>query len=393
MSKSKSLKPGWKQVKFGDVVRLSKARCADPLAEGVERYIGLEHLEPGDLRIRNWGNVADGVTFTSVFLPGQVLFGKRRAYQRKVAVADFSGVCSGDIYVMETKDATVLLPELLPFICQADAFFAHAVDTSAGSLSPRTNWTSLSDFEFALPSIDWQQKLCVLLASAAKSSESIFHALAKLRKLKDSFSKHAFSKGLRGDSVEVQAVHYKEIPCSWTVKPLSEVFEILDNRRVPLKDADRNKRKGQYPYYGASGVIDQIDGYIFDEPILLLSEDGMNLLYRSSPLIYKVTERCWVNNHAHVLKPMPHADIDFYAEYLESISFDPFVTGTYQKKITKSDCSRIPLPVPPLNEQHEIVEKFAEINRQIDGLLSRLESSKGIQSAISKSILGATDVQ
>ena len=84
----KQLKPGWRKVKFGDVVRLSKARCADPLTEGVERFVGLEHLEPGDLRIRAWGNVADGVTFTSVFKPGQVLFGKRRAYQRKVAVAD-----------------------------------------------------------------------------------------------------------------------------------------------------------------------------------------------------------------------------------------------------------------------------------------------------------------
>ena len=128
---NKTLKSGWLRVKFGDVVRLSKARSQDPLADGIERYVGLEHLEPGDLRIRSWGSVADGVTFTSVFQPGQVLFGKRRAYQRKVAVADFSGGCSGDIYVLETKDAQVLLPELLPFICQTDAFFDHAVGTSA----------------------------------------------------------------------------------------------------------------------------------------------------------------------------------------------------------------------------------------------------------------------
>ncbi|MFV8826068.1 restriction endonuclease subunit S, partial [Thauera sp. WH-2] len=165
---NKTPKPGWRQVKFGEVVRLSKARSQDPMADGIERYVGLEHLEPGDLRIRSWGNVADGVTFTSVFQPGQVLFGKRRAYQRKVAVADFSGVCSGDIYVLETKDAQVLLPELLPFICQTDAFFDHAVGTSAGSLSPRTNWTSLADFEFALPPMDEQRRtLQVLQASYA----------------------------------------------------------------------------------------------------------------------------------------------------------------------------------------------------------------------------------
>jgi len=123
MMKERNLKPGWRRVKFSEVVRLSKARCADPLGAGVERFVGLEHLEPGDLRIRRWGNVADGVTFTSLFKPGQVLFGKRRAYQRKVAVADFAGVCSGDIYVLESADPAVLLPELLPFICQTDAFF------------------------------------------------------------------------------------------------------------------------------------------------------------------------------------------------------------------------------------------------------------------------------
>ncbi len=162
---NKTLKPAWRRVKFGDVVRLSKARSQDPLADGIERYVGLEHLEPGDLRIRRWGSVADGVTFTSVFQPGQVLFGKRRAYQRKVAVADFSGVCSGDIYVLETKDAQVLLPELLPFICQTDAFFDHAVGTSAGSLSPRTNWTSLADFEFVLPPLEEQLQVNQVLGA------------------------------------------------------------------------------------------------------------------------------------------------------------------------------------------------------------------------------------
>ena len=185
MSEVKVMKPGWRRVKFSDVVRLSKARSKDPMADGIERYVGLEHLEPGDLRIRRWGNVADGVTFTSVFQPGQVLFGKRRAYQRKVAVADFSGVCSGDIYVLETKDAQVLLPELLPFICQTDAFFDHAVGTSAGSLSPRTNWTSLADFEFMLPPMDEQTSLVEVLRGfeeAMESTEMLSAAAETLRR-------------------------------------------------------------------------------------------------------------------------------------------------------------------------------------------------------------------
>ena len=210
MSEVKVMKPGWRRVKFGDVVRLSKARSKDPLADGIERYVGLEHLEPGDLRIRSWGSVADGVTFTSVFQPGQVLFGKRRAYQRKVAVADFSGVCSGDIYVLETKDAQVLLPELLPFICQTDAFFDHAVGTSAGSLSPRTNWTSLDHFEFALSPIDEQKRLVELLGSIAALEEELRIAEHEADRLQKAAMQDLLDADLNG----------------WASKPIGQVLKV-----------------------------------------------------------------------------------------------------------------------------------------------------------------------
>lgn len=178
-----SLKPGWKRVKFGDVVRLNTDRCADPAAEGIERYVGLEHIEPEDLRIRRWGLVAEGTTFTNRFQPGQVLFGKRRAYQRKVAVADFAGVCSGDIYVFEPKDER-LLPELLPFLCQTERFFEYAVGTSAGSLSPRTNWTQLANYEFALPLLAEQRQIIKLLQCSWQVSEETKHLIESLQLLR-----------------------------------------------------------------------------------------------------------------------------------------------------------------------------------------------------------------
>lgn len=162
------LKPGWKRVKFGEVVRLNKETCKDPDAAGISRVIGLEHLEPGDLRVRSWADVADGTTFSNRVRPGQVLFGKRRAYQRKVAVADFDAICSGDIYVFESADPKRLLPELLPFICQTEAFFEYAVGTSAGSLSPRTNWKSLAEYEFSLPPLEEQRRLIKTLSASTR---------------------------------------------------------------------------------------------------------------------------------------------------------------------------------------------------------------------------------
>jgi len=155
----------WPRVRFGDVVENVNESIPDPEDAGLERFIGLEHLEPSSLHVRTWGNVADGTTFTRRCRAGQVLFGKRRAYQRKVAVAEFDAVVSGDIYVMVAK-RDWLLPELLPFICRSERFFQRAIETSAGSLSPRTNWSSLAKFEFALPPLDQQRRIADILGAA-----------------------------------------------------------------------------------------------------------------------------------------------------------------------------------------------------------------------------------
>lgn len=229
---TETLKPGWRRVKFGDVVRLSKARSQNPLADGLERYVGLEHLEPGDLRIRSWGNVADGTTFTSRFEPGQVLFGKRRAYQRKVAVADFAGVCSGDIYVLESKDADVLLPELLPFICQTDAFFEHAVGTSAGSLSPRTNWTSLAEFEFALPPTDEQRRIICIVAQFDESFEAYRALQISARDLLQSL-----------------------LDRMWSAFPKRRIGALVDDRLIALpQDGNHGERHPKASDYVPEGI-------------------------------------------------------------------------------------------------------------------------------------------
>ncbi len=143
----------WERVRFGDVVRNVNETAKDVGAAGIDRVIALEHLDPpGELQISRWGDVADGTTFTKrVRPPRQTLFGKRRAYQRKAAYAEFEAITSGDILVFEANQAK-LLPDLLPFLVQSEPFFAHALDTSAGSLSPRTNWGGdLAKFEFDLP--------------------------------------------------------------------------------------------------------------------------------------------------------------------------------------------------------------------------------------------------
>ena len=153
-----------------------------------------------------------------------MLFGKRRAYQRKVAVPDFSGVCSGDIYVLESKNNRYLLPELLPFICQTDAFFQHAIGTSAGSLSPRTNWQSLATYEFALPPVDEQHRIasaCKVVLDLQEATLWTRQAGANARKALIFF---LYRRGITGEPLVDTPIG--PLPASWEVAHLGDRYEV-----------------------------------------------------------------------------------------------------------------------------------------------------------------------
>lgn len=144
------------RINFGGVADCIEQH--DKQKKDVSRFIGLENIEPENLKITTWGNISDGTTFTKRFSKGDVLFGKRRAYLKKVAVAEFDGICSSDILVFRAK-AKMILSELLPYYASSDAFINHAVSTSAGSLSPRTKWRDLAGFKLSIPDLKIQEKI------------------------------------------------------------------------------------------------------------------------------------------------------------------------------------------------------------------------------------------
>ena len=144
------------------------------------------------------------------------------------------------------------------------------------------------------------------------------------------------------------------IPEDWEVKRLGEVCTFLDSQRVPIKDADRVRMKGKYPYYGASGIIDYVNDYLFDDDLILLGEDGANIINRSTPLAFLVSGKVWVNNHAHVLKAKDQYNRYFVCHYLESLTYDKYNTGTAQPKLNREICESIPVLIPNKDEQNKI---------------------------------------
>lgn len=169
------------------------------------------------------------------------------------------------------------------------------------------------------------------------------------------------------------------IPQEWEVKRLGLVCNFLDNQRVPIKDVDRLGMHGPYPYYGASGIIDYVNDYIFDDELILLGEDGANIINRSTPLAFMVEGKIWVNNHAHVLRPIEPNNRFYICSYLESISYDKYNTGTAQPKLNREVCEKILIPVPPMEEQRKIAEILGVWDEAIEKqsrLIEKLELRK-----------------
>jgi type I restriction enzyme, S subunit len=156
---------GWRVVRFDQMANSITDRVDNPSEAGVEYYVGLEHLDPDSLKIRRWGTPDDVEATKLRFKPGDIIFGRRRAYQRKLAVADFEGICSAHALVLRARE-DVALPAFLPFFMQSETFFQRAMAISVGSLSPTINWKTLAQQEFAIPPIDEQRRIAEILWAA-----------------------------------------------------------------------------------------------------------------------------------------------------------------------------------------------------------------------------------
>jgi len=162
-------------------------------------------------------------------------------------------------------------------------------------------------------------------------------------------------------------IYPSEITKKWPHRPLSEVVDFLDSKRKPITQKDRVP--GPYPYYGANGQQDSVADYIFDEPLVLLAEDGGHFGDADKTIAYQVEGKCWVNNHAHVLRPKKDVDIRYICRHLERYDVTPFITGSTRGKLTKTAANNIPIALPPLEEQRRIAAILDKAIRLTDELL------------------------
>lgn len=309
--------------------------------------VGLEHLIPQEIKFSGY-DVDTENTFTKTFKKGQILFGRRRAYLKKAAIADFDGICSGDITVIEAIPGKVD-PLLLPFIIQNDKFFDYAVSRSAGGLSPRVKWEHLKDYEFDLPPIEEQRILADKLWAAYRLKESY----KKLLTVTQEMVKSQFIE-MFGDT-HMRSDHSRQ----W--KEVVEIINGKDYKSIQVED-------GGYPVYGTGGEMARASDYLSPANSILLGRKGTI----DKPLL--IREKYW--NVDTAFGAVPDEKVLHYVYFYwhcKTIDFNVLNKGTTLPSTTKVDLLNLWIKIPSMEEQ----TRFGSIVEQADK--SEFELRKSIE--------------
>ena len=252
------------------------------------------------------------------------------------------------------------------------------------------------------PPLDEQRAIASYLDRKCAEIDSLVELqeqmIAQLTDYKQSVITEAATKGLNPDAELVSSGidWIGDYPKHWDIIKIGFIFDNLDYLREPISAELRERNNPQYDYYGASGVIDKIDHYNVDDKVLLIGEDGANLVLRNLPLVYKAEGKFWVNNHAHILKPKKD-DYDYLAHALEAANYRNYITGSAQPKLSQENLQAVKLPIPPLEEQQAIATyldtKCAEIDSLIDLKRQKIEALKDYKkSIIFEAVTGKTNI-
>ena len=245
-----------------------------------------------------------------------------------------------------------------------------------------------------LPPLSEQQAIADYLddkcAQIDNITATINEQIEVLKQYKKSVITEAVTKGLDPNAPMKDSGFewIGQIPEKWEVIRLKYVMDNFDSQRKPI-EAQKRSQEGEflYDYYGASGVIDKINNYIFDKPALLIGEDGANLLLRNLPLIYIATGKYWVNNHAHILRPKNNLNFYYAAYLLEALDYTVYITGSAQPKLSQEKLNSVKILVPALSEQQAIADYLDDKCAQIDAVIADKQAQLETLAAYKKSLI------
>ena len=294
--------------------------------------------------------------------------------------------------------------EFMYWILFSEVFKTFYDYNKSGSTIQHLYQNVFNEFDYMLPPFEEQTAIAKYLDHKTTQIDTLIakkeQFISLLQEERTAVINQAVTKGLDPKvKMKDSGIEWLgEIPEHWEVKKLAFEFNTLNTKRVPLSAEERGKMESRiYDYYGASGVIDKVENYIFDEELILIGEDGANLLTRTKRLAFIASGRYWVNNHAHIIKPI-NGNIYYFCELLELIDYTIYISGSAQPKLTQEALMSIKIPVPPISEQNKIFDYLKDEFNKIDTIISKsqqeIELLKEYKTAlISEVVTGKVDVR
>lgn len=321
-----------------------------------------------------------------------------------IGVSKHDGIVSPAYRVYSLNDEVI--PRFIHYLFRSEIYIDEYTRLMYG-IRPNSLQVSVEDFgnlPTLIPTIPEQQSIADFLDLRTRQIDKFIqkrlNQIELIKEYRKVLINNAVTKGLNPDSPtkDTGIDWLGKIPHHWNVSRVKYEFESLDNMRIPLSAEVRGTMENKiYDYYGASGVIDKVDDYIFDETLILLGEDGANLILRSKPLAFLAKGKYWVNNHAHVLKPK-QGNIEYLVNLLEAVDYQPYVTGSAQPKLTADNLRNVKIPIPPIQEQNLIANALSEISTKTNKEISQLNKQINLlreyrMTLISESVSGKIDVR
>lgn len=245
----------------------------------------------------------------------------------------------------------------------------------------------IRELTIPLPTLKEQQKISLILSSVDEQIEITDNLIEKTKELKKGLMRRLLTKGIGHDRFKNTEIG--RIPEEWEVRRLEDICYILDSKRVPLNEKQRADIKGNIPYYGANAIVDYINKYIFDEELILIAEDGGNFSeFRERPIAFYVTGKCWVNNHAHVLKAKDLGSSKWVFYTLVHKDITNIVQGGTRAKLNQKDLRYICIPFPKnIEEQSQISLVLSSVDEQIDQYESKKEKLQELKKGLMQKLL------
>ncbi|MDN3665790.1 restriction endonuclease subunit S [Algibacter miyuki] len=355
----------WKTYKLEDIAKLRKEGIKPSDFNG-EKYLGLEHIGQGNFLLDGIGNASEVSSNKSKFVEGDILYGKIRPYFKKVYRPKFSGICSTDMLIINTKNESLVSQSYLHQFIKTQEFTDKATETSTGTKMPRADWNNLKQWEIPFPPLPEQTQIANILSAIDDKIENNLATNKTLEGMAMALYKHWFVDFGPFQDGEFVDSELGMIPKGWEEKKIDDLAYILNSKRIPLSTGQRSKRKGEYPYYGASGVIDNIDDFIFDGEYVIISEDGENLRSRKTPIGFSAIGKFWVNNHAHILEGKQNGINKLVICHIAQMDMNPYLTGAVQPKLNKSNLLSIGIAMPKEDSIiQEVLAEFYSLSRLI----------------------------